>query len=179
MHLLPCPSCQDSISITPTQAGSEIACPSCQATVTVPRLGDIRSLPRVDDLPPPTVAGPAAENTFLRQLGTGFFGLVAVAALLIAGFCAVRWHLVEVTMTTPQHIELLKKEYAAADAAQMIREYEDMEKNSIDLPSKFTYKTTVLEKQKWGSNALIAGVTTLICGLIAMVLASTGRRAKS
>ena len=48
MYLLPCPSCQAPITVSPSQAGDTQVCPSCGETAAIPKLGDLRELPRAD-----------------------------------------------------------------------------------------------------------------------------------
>jgi DNA-directed RNA polymerase subunit RPC12/RpoP len=46
-YAYPCPKCDSKIEITTTQAGEQVVCGNCSAKVTVPKLGVIRTLPRV------------------------------------------------------------------------------------------------------------------------------------
>ena len=133
MHLFPCPSCQDPITISPKHAGNDISCPHCEASVTLPKLGDIRSLPLAGDTAEAEQATAMAENVSGNFLGTALLGLLCMAALLAAGFCGIRWYLIEVEMTTQAHIEEVNTLYAEADAARLIREYQDMELSLIHI----------------------------------------------
>ncbi len=175
MHLLPCPHCEAPIAVSPSQAGDDTTCPSCQSAVVIPKLGQLRQLP---------TAGDASEGDVAEKLESSFFsqgvfitlGLIATACLLIAGFCGIRWALIDVPVTTESHIEALREEYDKLSAARLIREYEDMEKYSLDLAAPFQYKQLEVEKHKWGRNASIAAGVGALCMVGAFGVANATRR---
>ena len=179
MHLLPCPNCQTPLSVAPSQAGDQIRCPSCQADVAIPKLGDLRRLP-VAEPPPggrsqadaPVVArGPSAAT-----IGFVVLGLIATVSLLIAGFSTIRWAMLEAPETSQSHIETLREEYGKVNAAQLIREYEVMERYGLEMPSPYKYKQQQLIKSTWGRNALIAGTLAAVAVLGAVALALSVQR---
>ena len=65
-------------------------------------------------------------------------GLIATACLLVAGFCGIRWSLIDVSGTTEQHIANYREQYKGLTAAELIREYEQMEKYGLDLAAPLT-----------------------------------------
>ena len=178
MHLLPCPHCQASLNVSNTEAGGSTVCPSCQGTVPIPKLGVLRTLPvaETEPEPDPRVRGEAAERSPLFQVGYGLAGLIAGASLLIAGFSGIRWALSEVPPTTNQHVATMRQELSERTAAELIREYERMEKQSIDLAIPFKYKELAMRRAKWGRNASIAASVGVVALLVATVLATRGRR---
>ncbi len=178
MHLLPCPHCQASLTVSTTQAGDSTVCPNCQATVPIPKLGVLRNLPvaETETDRDPRVRGDVAERSLLFQVGYGLAGLVAAASLLIAGFCGIRWAFSEVPATTEQHIANFREELSKRTAAELVREYEDMEKRGIDLGIPFKYKELAMRKAKWGQDASIAASVGVLALLVAIALAMQGRR---
>ena len=102
-------------------------------------------------------------------------GLVAAAMLLIAAFCTVRWALIEVPMTTEGHIVQVKETYAELSGAELIREWEDMEKYGVALTAPFEYRQIELTKQGWGRDAMISGSIGLAALAVMLILGLTGR----
>ena len=152
MYQLPCPHCQHTIEIAVSKAGDQLACPSCGGGVKVPRLGDLKRLPRVDsDESNLAAAESASGKSPVMFIGTG---LVAVVALLAAGFCGLRWFLLEVPMTTEEHIRRYRQEYEQVMPAALINEYEDMEKYGPEMMMPNTYIKIAERKQQWGQSAL-------------------------
>lgn len=175
MHLLPCPSCQASIPVSPSQAGDRTTCPNCQSSVAIPTLGKLRQLPLAEQAPP---AGELRSIETGSRSGAGFIvlGLIATACLLVAGFCGIRWSLIDVSATTEKHISSYREQYKALTAAELIREYEQMEKYGLDLASPYKYKQEERTKRKWGLNASIAAGLGGLAILGAAVLAASGRQ---
>jgi hypothetical protein len=144
-------------------------------------LGQLRRLPLAEEAPAADPKSPPEqiESSLLRRAGFVCLGLVATASLLVAGFCGIRWGLVEVPSTTEQHIARYRAEYAKLTAAELIREYEDMEKYGLDLTVPYRYKQAELEKKEWGRNASIAAAVGGAAVLGAFLLVATGRRNRS
>ncbi|MCO8121808.1 hypothetical protein NHH03_08670 [Stieleria sp. TO1_6] len=172
MYLLSCPSCQAPVSVTPAQAGDQVTCPECQAEVAIPKLGELRQLPQTGDSDSP------AETPSRSVAGTITFvalSLVAVAALLGAAYNGIRWAMIESEVTTESHLEDIDKNYKDVDPAVLIREFEDMEKYSLDMVMPYKYQVIADEKARWGRNALIAAALAVVCGGGGLIAASQGR----
>lgn len=177
MHLLPCPSCESSIEVAPSQAGNQITCPSCGASVPIPKLGQLRQLPRAEQSDQVRDTGAAREaGGGGGSIAFGLLGLIATASLLIAGFCAVRWVLMEVPTDTESHIAELQAAYKDLKPAELIREYEQMEEFGLDMPMPYKYHTAQMERAVWGRNSLIAGGVFLISLAAAVMLGMTRPR---
>lgn len=177
MHQLPCPNCQAPIVVSPAQAGEETACPDCGAAVALPTLGQLRKLPRAESAsadPPPAEA--AAETSAGLRAAFVALGLIATASGLIAAFCAVRWALIEVPMTTDRHIAELRSQYEELSAAELVREWEDIEEHGVEMVAPFQYRRLQLTRQRWGRNALIAASLCLLAVLGAAILGAATRR---
>jgi hypothetical protein len=179
MHLLPCPSCNGSIPVSPSQAGDRTNCPDCQAEVPIPKLGDLRLLPQAEETVQKADKFRANESSGVRSIGFGLFAFLAAGCLLVSGYCGIRWLLTDVTMTTDQHIAALRTEYKTLDPARLIREYESMEEFGLELPEPFPYKIVENAKRAWGRNALIAMGVGLFSFMTSIILGSTGRRQRS
>jgi hypothetical protein len=175
MYLLPCPSCQASIPLSPSQAGNETSCPACQSSVTVPKLGDLRQLPQAEQ--DSSVDRP--QGVPISSGGsTGFaiLGLIATASLVVAAFCGIRWSLIEVSSSTEAHIADYREAYRSLTAAQLIREYEQMEGDGFELAGPSPYKVAETNKRVWGRNASIAAAIGGLSLLGAFAIAGSGRR---
>ena len=115
----------------------------------------------------------------MRSAGFLVLGLIATASLLIAGFCGIRWVLIDVPTTAEQHIEQIREQYRGLTAAELIREYEQMDRYSIDIVTPYNYKKLQIEKDGWGRNASIAGGVAGLAFLGAIALTITGRRKRA
>jgi hypothetical protein len=178
MYLLPCPHCQEPIEVAPSHAGDDATCTACSATVPIPKLGELRQLPRADEASSGDVAPGSVADSSGQQIGAAILGMIALVGILIGGYTAIRWFLIETPTTTQEHIDELTVAYNEANAAVLIREFENMEEMGLDLTAKYKYKTIALEKARWGWTALISGGLALIAAVTAMMLASTGRSTK-
>lgn len=174
MYLLPCPSCQTSITVSPSQAGDTTTCPACQSAIDIPKLGQLRQLDRAEQTPSATV-GPREVSTG-RQIGFMVLGLVAIASLLAAGFCGIRWALIEVPTTTDEHVAELREAYHTLSAAELIREYESMEKYGLDLGSPYKYKQIENEKKAWGNKATATAIVGGLAVIGAVIVGLVGRK---
>ncbi|NND99765.1 MAG: hypothetical protein HKN47_20795 [Pirellulaceae bacterium] len=179
MHLLPCPQCQQTITVSPSQAGDEIRCSACDTIVAIPRLGELRQLPLADQAADAAVVDRGQANVGGRQVVITLLGLIALVGVIVCGFAAIRWFLVEPTASTQSHIDEIRVAYEDLDAARFIREFEDMENISLDMPAMYVYKVKSLEKQRWGIIALISGLGTLLAGAATIWVASSSRTTKS
>lgn len=159
MHLLPCPSCDASFPVSPSQAGEDVVCPECHSPVVIPKLGELRKLPAVEENSEadPRDRGSIDEPSRLAQTGFVIAGLVATGALLVATFCGIRWALIEVPATSEDHIATIRERLSERSASELVREYEDMELRGLELGVPFQYKEIADEKAGWGRDASIAG----------------------
>ncbi len=155
-----------------------MSCPACAQAVRVPKLGELRQLPLANQSATPAdvaiATGSAGTNT-----GFVIFGLIATISLLIASFCGIRWALVKVPTNTTEHVNQLREAYKVAAPAELIREWESMEKYGVDIVSSYTYQKLADEKRTWGNNTVIAGAVGGLSILAAWGLARTGRRSRS
>ena len=180
MYVLSCPNCHTDVHVTPAQAGDRIQCGQCQGDVAIPKLGELRKLPKVDE---PAAADPVSTRDGTnRSLGStiAFVAccLIAGASLLAAGYAGVRWMIIAPTMTTESHLEAIESTFPAAEPASMVKEFQDMEDRSLDLTAPYGYHLVVMEKNRWRNNALIAFGILVAGALGAFVAASTGRKAE-
>jgi hypothetical protein len=172
MYLLPCPNCQASIPLSPSQAGDQTKCPGCQSGVAIPNLGQLRQLPVAEDVDQPQ----RAEISSGHSTGVVVLGLIATASILVAGFCGIRWSLVEVSSSTEEHVESFRQAYQSLTAAELIREYEQMEDGGFELSGPIDYKLAEITRNAWGRNASIAAAVGGLAALGAFVAAGSGRR---
>jgi hypothetical protein len=149
--------------------------------VTIPKLGELRTLPPADESVAEDRSSEVAapEGSLGRKITFAIAGVAATASLLVASYCGIRWALTEVPATTEQHIATVREELSRRTAAELVREYEDMENRSIDLGGPFPYKRDAMEKASWGRNASIAATLGSVALVVAIGCALSGRRKQS
>lgn len=143
--------------------------------MAIPKLGELRLLPNPDRSSAQPDDFVSAETSAARSFGFLLFACLAAGSLIVGGFSGIRWFLTDVPLTTDRHIEELRTALKTADPANLIREYEDMEKYGLELPEPYKYKIAENAKRAWGRNALVAAAIGLVALLIASILAMTGR----
>ena len=84
--------------------------------------------------------------------------------------------MIDVPRTTEQHIEEIREQYRGLTAAELIREYEQMDRYDFDLVAPYNYKKLQIEKDRWGRNASIAGGVAALAFIAGFTLTTTGRR---
>lgn len=183
MPLLPCPSCDQKIPVVVSQAGSEITCPGCQKRISIPNLGDLKRLGA-------SQAESSGEGVKeFRQKASSetsagrrvlFAALMAAAgtAAIVGIFCFVRYLAIQVPTNTEAHIAEIEGMYHQVSAAQLVREWQQMEKYGLDVVAPYQYKKLAIEKAGWGRNSLIALVVFVLCGGIATVIARSDSRSQ-
>lgn len=148
-----------------------MVCPDCGGDVSVPKLGELKQLPRHDE----SAAGRKSESAASTGSPIPFvlMACIATAALLGAGYCGLRYVLTDVPMTTEQHLAEYREGYQAASPATLIREYEDMEKYGLELGEPMLYKSIERRKAQWGRSTLLCGG---VAGLAIVGCVALGRR---
>ena len=100
MHLYTC-SCGETIPVALSRAGQDITCPACSATLTLPKLGDLRALPLAEE---PSDQEAASKWSGGRGL---VFSTLAVVFLICAGYgtrCTIAWLSIPVQPTVEEQI---------------------------------------------------------------------------
>ncbi|MCM2374087.1 hypothetical protein [Aporhodopirellula aestuarii] len=177
MYQLTCPHCETANQVSTAKAGGQIECSACQGTIQVPKLGELRSLPTAEPSPQERAASTAAGLSGGRSMAFAALGLVCLLSLLGAAFCGVNWSNIEVPLTTERHLEMLEESYAQANAAQMIREFEDITKYGVDIPNPLEYRTIEMRKQAWGQKTMAFAVAALVAFLLALFVGRKPRTA--
>lgn len=172
MYLLSCPNCQAEISVTAGQAGDSVKCPKCEGQVAIPKLGELRTLPQVAQDKSEIASG---QRSVGGTVAFVVLSLVAVAALMGAGYSGIRWASIHADTTTESHLAELETDYLQSEPAMMIVAFDDMEQYSPDLALPYSYQIKLDEKSKWGWNALIAAGLALVSGMGALIAASKSR----
>ncbi len=106
-------------------------------------------------------------------------GFIGIASLLVAGFCGIRWVLIDVPNTTEEHIAGIAEQYGTLSPAELIREYEQMDRYSIELVTPYLYKQAQMKKDSWGRNASMAAAIGGLAFFGAFALAASGRRKRA
>ncbi|WP_404307194.1 hypothetical protein [Neorhodopirellula lusitana] len=177
MYELICPHCDATVPASPAKAGGEVVCPACTKNVAVPKLGELKKLPRVDqDASSDSDDNAAHGLSGGRSMLFAMLGAVSLLCFLGAAFCGVNWASIESPGTTESHIEGLKENYEQISASRLIREYEDITEYGVDIPQPYPYRAIELRKQAWASKAIAFGAAGLLAAVIAVVV---GRRKKA
>jgi hypothetical protein len=142
-------------------------------------LGELRQLPRDEPQADhqtglPERADPTHPG---RRVGFIVAATMATLALLIAGFCSIRWATIRVPVNTETHIAQYAESYRQATPAELIRDFEAMEKRGLEMPIAYNYKQAETAKRRWGLNAALAGIVTAIGILAALAMAVPRRHA--
>ena len=155
-----------------------MTCPECQIEVSIPKLGVLRQLPLADQ----TDGGKSVAQK-QRQGGVSVvfatLGMIAMAGFMVAAFCGIRWILIPNLKTTDEHVADLRADYAERPSAELIREYEQMVGDGIELGVPFTYKRISDEKQRWGQIAGISFATGVLASVAAFGFAAVRHRSTS
>ena len=178
MYLLPCPECQTSLSVTPSQAGDRLTCSQCQTEVSIPKLGILRQLPKSEETEN-AASKRESERPVATQIAFVALGLLALGGFLVAGFSGIRWGLIPVLNTSDQHVQEIRANYAQKPSAELIREYEQMVGDGIELGVPFGYKRISDEKGRWGRIASVSAGVGLLAVAGAFGFAAVGRRGTS
>ena len=174
MYLISCQNCSSSVSVSPSQAGDNIRCGNCGENVPIPKLGELRKLPRAAEATSdPDGATKSGESTSGTRIGFVATAMIAVASLLVAGFCTLRWAIIDVPITTESHIAQYAEAYQTASPASIILDFEEMEERGIEMPVPYNYKRIESTKQAWGRNALISGIVAAAFFFTAMLLSKS------
>ncbi len=179
MHRLPCPHCHASLSVATPQAGESRTCDACGQSVSIPKLGELRRLPLVDPEPNDAPSRSGSSTSIGQRIAFGLLGSIALVSLLVSGFCSVRAMSVDVPITTEGHIAELRARYHELTAAELIREYEDIERFGVDLAMPMMYRVAEQTKLRWKRNAIISGAIAAAAITAAAGLVLLSRRDRS
>lgn len=173
MPLLPCPSCSATVDVAVSRAGSEIECPTCHKTISVPKLGELRKLEAESSSSASrqTLAGAGSGNRAAFALLMG----IAVIAIIGGSYCLIRFAAIEVPATTEEHIAEVEEVYSQMPAAQLVREWQEMEEFSPEVAMPYVYQVIADEKSLWLRNALVGFGIAVVAGAIGFVSLGFGR----
>jgi len=175
--LLPCIHCQHAIAVSASQSGSETTCPACGKTVEIPNLGELRRLQSSGgNVADGVSSGVVSSSQATRRII--FAGLMAIAgtAGIVGIFCLVRYLAIEPPITTEMHIAEVDNLFHQVAAAQLIREWQQMERFGLDAANKHMYQSIADEKASWQTSGLICLGILLLAGGGATIVALTGPR---
>lgn len=172
MHLLTCPACQSQVPVAPARAGEQIACPSCEAVIQVPKLGELRKLPRQEASGATT---PAAGQQRSNVAFASFF-LLCVLASMVTLFCGTMYLMSRAPVTTESFLADREKDHQKASPADMVIEFNAMEERSLDVRIPYSFQTEVDVKMGWRNRALISAAVTGLLGFCTLGMGVAGNR---
>ena len=166
MPTLSCPHCSRPVEVATSRAGSDIQCPACDGTIAVPKLGELRQLENEQS------AAPVATTSGRIGGRVAFAVLLAIAAIAasIAAFCLIRYATIAVPETTEGHIASIEQLYSELSAAQLVREWQEMEKFTPETTGPYGYQRVAAEKAGWLHQGLTALAVAAVATIIAVVL---------
>ncbi len=166
MPTLSCPHCSRPVEVATSRAGSDIQCPACDQTIAVPKLGELRQLENEQ------TAAPTAAAAGRIGSRVAFAVLLAIAAIAasIAAFCLIRYAAITVPETTEGHIASIEELYSQLSAAELVREWQEMEKFTPDVTGPYRYQHIAAEKAGWLRQGLIGLAVAATAASIGVVL---------
>jgi len=176
MPAFPCPSCGTSFNVAASQAGSQTNCPHCGQTVNLPKLGELRRLDA-------TASESGAVAASLSQAGSlsgsrvafvACFFVAAIAAIL-GGFCLIRGWAITVPGSTADHIVEIETYYPELPAAQLVREWQQIESFSEELAMPYPYRQIADERSAWLRKGMLGMLAAAIVAGLAAVIGVVGR----
>ncbi len=176
MPALPCPHCTTAIEVAISRAGSEVVCPQCQGNVTVPKLGELRQLQSSAD---------ADVNLQRDEAATPWrvaFTVLAVAtafALLLSGYCLVRWAAIEVPLTMDEHLAHIQEFYLQAPPAELIADWQAMETYRPELAGPHHYQAIADTRADWRNKGILGAVIACVTAAMALFCGSRASAANS
>ncbi|OUT58181.1 MAG: hypothetical protein CBB71_14205 [Rhodopirellula sp. TMED11] len=172
MHLLTCPDCQSQVPVAPARAGEQIPCPSCEAVIQVPKLGELRNLPRQEA---PVATTPKADQPRSNVAFASFF-LLCVLASMVTLFCGTMYLMSQAPVTTESFLADRKVDHQQASPADMVMEFNAMEERSLDVRIPYSFQTEVDVKQGWRNRSLFSAAATSLLALCTLGIGVTGNR---
>jgi hypothetical protein len=121
-YLLAC-GCAATVSVSPGQAGGEVACPRCGAAITVPRLGELARLPTAA----PEMEGHGGSWTTAHGcvLGGSLAALLAVAA---ASYLSM-------APQPPVEAAMIRAGVAAASTTDIYKAWQALARSGVSRPT--------------------------------------------
>lgn len=176
MPAFPCPSCGASFDVSASQAGSQTPCPHCGQTVSLPKLGELRRLDA-------TASESGAVTPSFSQAGSlsvsrvafvACFFVAAIAAIL-GGFCLIRGWAITVPGSTSDHIAQIETYYPEIPAAQLVREWQQIESFSEELAMPYPYREIAAERSDWLRKGMLGMFVAAVVAGLAAVIGVIGR----
>lgn len=166
MPTLSCPHCSRPVEVATSRAGSDLPCPHCEQIIAVPKLGELRQLENEQ------AAAPAPANAGRIGSRVAFAVLLAIAAIAasIAAFCLIRYAAITAPETTEGHIARIEEIYPQLSPAELVREWQELEKFTPETTGPYVYQRIAAEKSGWLQQGLIGLAVAAIATLIAVAL---------
>lgn len=175
MYLLRCSQGHE-IAVTPKSAGGTVECPLCGEQQAVPKLGELRKLPRTEEI---------AEGDEKSPSGLGFrisfalLMLVALAGAVVATFAAFRWQSLPLPNTTDKHVAQDREGIAQLNPIQLIEAWNEHEQHDLSRRRPRQYHVMAEIKAHWKKVCLIALGVAVVSLLGATGVAIVGRRRRA
>jgi len=172
MPFLPCPHCSAVIDVPVSRAGSELNCPTCQQLVAVPKLGELRKLDEASNAEVAVAA--MGSSTGQRAIFALLLAISAVSA--VAGtYCLVRYFAIEAPISTEHHIAQVEQAYGQISGAELVREWQEMEKFAPELSNRYVYQAIADERSGWLTKAVIGFAVATATAILATLAVVLGR----
>lgn len=181
MPVLSCPACAAAIDVAISSAGSEVVCPQCQSTVAVPKLGELRKLAERSS---PAASDQAASTTQTLDRDdaaapwrVGFTALAAVTAvaIVLAGYCLMRWAAIEVPATTEAHIASVEQGYLHSPPAELIHDWQELEVYRPEFAGPYQYQAIANTRADWLHKGITAAVIAALAAAAALFCGARAR----
>lgn len=105
--------------------------------------------------------------------------LIAAGAAILGGFCLVRAWAISVPGTSQDHVSQIESIYPEVPAAQLVREWQQMEPFSEEIAMPYPYRLIADEKADWMRKGLLGMLTAAIAAGIAIAIGVIGRQPRA
>lgn len=173
MFMIQCPA-GHSFPVPAKAAGSITTCPTCGATQDVPKLGELRKLPRAEERGPAHAKQPLNMGA---KVAFAVFLLLAISTGLTSAFAAFRWQNLPIPYTQEQHIAEETKTLEAFSAVEMVSAWEQVEAIGLGEQDPFPYKVIQDLRDHWKQVCLISLGITIAAVLVAFLIVGFARSA--
>lgn len=173
MYLISCPQ-GHSFSVSTSAAGSEVPCPTCGQNTSVPKLGELRRLPRADEGNP--TRSSKSQSSMGARTVFAICALGAIAAGITAAYASIRCYALPAPISSEFHIEQDRKQISELNPLDLLMVWEEYEKMDFESQFPFPYKRIQDMRDEWTGVAMTSLVVAAVLAGIGTLTIVVGRR---
>ncbi len=173
MYLISC-SQGHSFSVSTSAAGSEVPCPTCGQITSVPKLGELRRLPRADE--GSQVRSSKSQSSMGARTVFAICTLGAIAAGITAAYASIRCYALPAPISSEFHIEQDRKQISELNPLDLLMVWEEYEKMDLESQFPFPYKRIQNMRDEWTGVATTSLIVAAVLAGIGTLTIVVGRR---